>query len=645
MWPQFSVELVEINTVARRRASSPFHTSTVVAGKSVFEICRKGKVDFTGSLKQYLLAPDINNTRQTGDRSFIAVAILTIVKAEKEVKMVFISTITAFLMTAFSLAELGDGFGMFFDMYLLGMGWTETSVIISGILRGVVDLSLKGFVGDIIDKTHRDRRIFLGAASLAVAASSCMVFFVNGADDVDKAIVYIVRSLESVALAFLGPAFGAVTLSAFGPELFDKMQVQRELVSHAGSILSAALSGVVAWYMYPNIQILFLLPTIFAMSAIFFVRFIPRGDPLMGRGFHATTEKRDEQGCVVDTHKDEPEPEAASYWDVFLDKRILWIIVADIFHVLAEANVGLVFNETLADVGTYSSNNVYDDDVAEYANYSNTNGDDDGNEAVMSRNAIPLLATAGSAAQIVMIAGTFLVGYLTEKGWGRKPFYVAHLCVHPVRVALLLVCLYTNAGNAWLVSTEFVGGLTGAFGIVNAFMRADILFGSGRFNVVGTFYAVGNNFALDIWQSHDFILLSSVDGFQATIRGIAATSSSYIGAYILENNGPITALMISFWIAIIPPIIGAIFVPETLGMRQVDFNEEKNEEKIQRALSREEDGGGLGGKILSMLSGDYEDFADTDSSKGHDDYVEMTKNESTAIPEKGEPKKSNGELV
>jgi MFS family permease len=103
----------------------------------------------------------------------------------------------------------------------------------------------------------------------------------------------------------------------------------------------------------------------------------------------------------------------------------------------------------------------------------------------MSRNAIPLLATAGSAAQLVMIVGTFIVGYLTAKGWGRKPFYVAHLCVHPIRVALLILCLYTNASSAWLVSTEFVGGLTGAFGIVNAFMRADILFGSGRFNVVG----------------------------------------------------------------------------------------------------------------------------------------------------------------
>mmetsp|Transcript_43789 Transcript_43789/g.105629 ORF Transcript_43789/g.105629 Transcript_43789/m.105629 type:complete len:531 (-) Transcript_43789:838-2430(-) len=530
--------------------------------------------------------------------------------------MVFISTITAFLMTAFSLAELGDGFGMFFDMYLLGLGWSETSVIVSGILRGIVDFSLKGIVGDIIDKTTHDRRVFLGGAALAVALSSCMVFVVNGADDIDKAIVYIVRSLESIALSFLGPAFQAVTLAAFGPELFDKMQVQRELVSHAGSIVSAALSAVVAWYMYPNIQVLFLLPAVFAVSAIYFVRYIPRGDPLMGRGFHGTTEKRDEQGCVVDTHKDEPEPEAASYWDVFSDRRILWLTVADVFHVLAEANVGLVFNETLADVGTYSSANtgeVYDDDLAEYMEYQN------GDDAVMSRNAIPLLATAGSAAQVVMIAGTFLVGYLTEKGWGRKPFYVAHLCVHPVRVALLLLCLYTNAGSAWLVSTEFVGGLTGAFGIVNAFMRADILFGSGRFNVV--------------------------DGFQATIRGIAATSSSYIGAYILQNNGPMTALSISFCIAIIPPIIGAVFVPETLGMRQVDFNEEKKEEKIQLALSREEDGDeGLGGRLLSMLSGDYEDNAsprNTSEPAAHENYTELSNIPSSGSGSQG----SNRELV
>lgn len=491
-----------------------------------------------------------------------------------------VSTLSAFLLTAFSLAELGDGFGAFFDIYLLGLGWTETAVILSGILRGVVDLSLKGVVGDIIDKTTSfDRRIYLGVASLAIAASSCMVFAVNGSEGIDKAIVFCVRAMESVALAFLGPAFAAITLSAFGPELFDKMQVQKELVSHAGSILSAVLSGLLAWYMYPNIEVVFLLPTLFAISTIFFVRQIPRGDPLMGRGFHGTTEKRDEEGCVVDTHKDEPPPKAATYWDVFSDRRIVWIIVADVFHVLAEANVGLVFNELLAGVGSYTNNDDGDNNNNNNNRDDDAGDDDSGLSAVMSRSAIPLMATAGCLAQIVMIAGTWLVGYLTDRGWGRKPFYVLHLSIHPIRVALILLCIWTDAGSAWMASTELVGGLTGAFGVVNAFMQADILFGSGRFNVV--------------------------DGFRATIRGVAATSSAYVGACILQNHGPSVALVISFFIAIIPPVIGYIFVPETLGMRQIDFVQEKTEEKIHRAMSKEQGESSGFGYILMSFSGDH----------------------------------------
>ena len=163
-------------------------------------------------------------------------------------------------------------------------------------------------------------------------------------------------------------------------------------------------------------------------------------------------------------------------------------------------------------------------------------------------------------AQIVMIAGTWGVGHLTARGWGRKPFYIAHLCVHPIRVVLILLCMWTNAGKGWLASTELVGGLTGALGVVNQFMRADIVFGSGRFNVV--------------------------DGYIATIRGVAAVSSQYIGALILEDRGPFVALSISFVIAVIPPIIGYIFVPETLGMRERDFKEEKAEERLLRAKGK-----------------------------------------------------------
>mmetsp|Transcript_3469 Transcript_3469/g.5096 ORF Transcript_3469/g.5096 Transcript_3469/m.5096 type:complete len:140 (+) Transcript_3469:115-534(+) len=78
-----------------------------------------------------------------------------------------------------------------------------------------------------------------------------------------------------------------------------------------------------------------------------------------------------------------------------------------------------------------------------------------------------------------------------------------------------------------------------------------------------------------------------IDGVQATIRGIFATSSSLIGAYILQYNGPMVSLGISFVISVIPPIVGAIFVPETLGMREVDFKEEKQHDNLQRAVKKD----------------------------------------------------------
>jgi hypothetical protein len=66
-----------------------------------------------------------------------------------------------------------------------------------------------------------------------------------------------------------------------------------------------------------------------------------------------------------------------------------------------------------------------------------------------------------------------------------------------------------------------------------------------------------------------------------------------------------TALGISFVIAIIPPIIGAVFVPETLGMRQIDFNEEKKEEKLQSAVSMEiEEEVSSYGYVVTSFSGE-----------------------------------------
>ena len=46
---------------------------------------------------------------------------------------------------------------------------------------------------------------------------------------------------------------------------------------------AAALAGLVAYLMYPNIKSCFLVIAVSALSAIFFVGFLPEGDKLMVR--------------------------------------------------------------------------------------------------------------------------------------------------------------------------------------------------------------------------------------------------------------------------------------------------------------------------------------------------------------------------
>ena len=59
----------------------------------------------------------------------------------------------------------------------------------------------------------------------------------------------------------------------------------------------------------------------------------------------------------------------------------------------------------------------------------------------------------------------------------------------------------------------------------------------------------------------------------------------------MAQYGRMVALVFSFVFAVIPPLIGWWFVPETLGMRDIDFNKEKYEEKLiklQQTMSQDE---------------------------------------------------------
>jgi hypothetical protein len=101
---------------------------------------------------------------------------------------------------------------------------------------------------------------------------------------------------------------------------------------HIGSVVAAILAGSVAFLSYTDIKYCFLVISFAALLAIFFVQYLPQGDPLMGRGFmgkvamdehgHIERLESDESTVAVDNHareEDKGPPEASSYMEVFSD--------------------------------------------------------------------------------------------------------------------------------------------------------------------------------------------------------------------------------------------------------------------------------------------------------------------------------------
>lgn len=431
----------------------------------------------------------------------------------------------AFLLVAFSLGQLGDGLNIFQGVYLVGIGWNEGSVGIALSLMGLTSLIIQPWAGDLVDKATIDRRLFLVAASVVTALSASAILLVHEGNK-DHMLIFVTKTVEGVASCFIAPCLAALTLAAFGPHHFDTVMASNIFWGHAGTFFAAILAGFVAYVLYPNIKYCFLVIGGSALVAIVFLKYVPQGDPLMGRGFQGKV-AMDEHGHLESLVNEEPKnvtensespsnpPVASDYWEVFSDTKTCILCLTGFFFHFANANVLLVLGELMSTGG---------------------GGGDDA-----PRKAIPLTAGAIILAQCTMAVATWIGDRLTLAGVGRKPLFIMGLASLPIRCALII--LWKDAGAAWLLSTQILDGLGGGFfGLLHPYLVADIAFGTGRFNVLM--------------------------GVTASCFGLGATFSNSMGQWVAQEFGHIASLAGSFIISIVPVMLFTL-MPETKGRRGV----------------------------------------------------------------------------
>jgi MFS family permease len=150
----------------------------------------------------------------------------------------------------------------------------------------------------------------------------------------------------------------------------------------------------------------------------------------------------------------------------------------------------------------------------------------------------PLLPLVGQkciiAAQAIMLPIALLVGR-TADTWGRKPILLIGFGILPIRAVL-----YTFSDDAtWLIGVQLLDGIgAGIFGAITPLVLADLMRGTGRYNLA--------------------------QGTVAMLQGVGASTSGLVAGLLVDHFGYATAFLEAAVAASLAFAVLLTLMPETV---------------------------------------------------------------------------------
>ncbi|MBV9395449.1 MAG: MFS transporter [Methylobacteriaceae bacterium] len=384
----------------------------------------------------------------------------------------------------FLLADVRGALGPYLNVYLVTeQHWSQSAIGLVTTVGGYLGLIGQTPTGALIDSTHRKRGLIivaltvlgLGAVSIYAAPSFWSVMIAN-------AVIALVGDI-------FGPAVAALTLGLVARRALARRLGRNSAFDHAGNVAIAALAGLVGWAF--SQRSVFLLVPVFAGLAALAVLSIPAGaiDHERARGADAAGSESGADGHV-------------SGLAVLFACRPLLVYAgcALLFHFANAPLLPLV-----------------------------------GQKLAMSHKdfATAMMSACIIAAQFIMIIVAMIVGRTADR-WGRRPILLIGFAILPIRA-----WLYTVSDAApWLIGVQLLDGLgAGIFGAITPLVVADLMRGTGRYNIA--------------------------QGAVATLQGIGASTSGLVAGMIVDRAGYGAAFLTLAAAAAVAFTALAIGMPET----------------------------------------------------------------------------------
>ena len=381
----------------------------------------------------------------------------------------------------FLLADVRGALGPYLNVFLVTQQhWTQASVGLVTMTAGWIGLTVQAPIGAAIDAT-RAKRALVVLSLLVLATGAVTIFAVP-----TFWMVMLASSGIAVVGDVFGPAVAAITLGIYGHAHLARRMGRNSAFDHAGNVVIAAAAGAVGWAF--SQRAVFLLVPIFAVLSTVAVLSIPAAaiDQERARGAGESTEGQQKLSGLT----------------VLLTCRPLLVYAgcAMLFH-FANAPLLPLVGQKLA---------------AAHLEWGT---------AMMSSCII--------AAQAIMLPVAILVGH-TADTWGRKPILLVGFGILPVRAML-----YTLSDDtSWLIGVQLLDGIgAGIFGAITPLVLADLMRGTGRYNVA--------------------------QGVVAMTQGIGASTSGVVAGLVVDHFGYSAAFLEGAAAAGIAFVSLVVMMPET----------------------------------------------------------------------------------
>ncbi len=390
------------------------------------------------------------------------------------------------------LADVRDGVGPYLAIFLIATHhWNEGDVGIVMSVAGIAGVIAQTPAGALVDYSkHKRWLIAIGSTLIAISCLAMVVW-------TTMPVIIVAQVGVGVAASVIGPAVAAITLGLVGRRKLDRRVGRNESFNHAGNVVAAAAAGLLGHFV--GREWIFYLVAAMAVAAIFSVFAIKESEIN-----HEVARGADKENKDVDTE----ESTMAGIKAILSDKRVIAFAASVVLFHFANAAMLPLVGQALAQ-GTTSGASLY-------------------------------MSACIIAAQLVMIPTTAWAGGAAQT-WGRKSVFLIAFIVLPIRGVL-----YTLTDNPYfLVSVQILDGIAGGiFGVVTLIMIADLMRGTGRFNLA--------------------------QGAIGTATGIGASLSVLVTGFIVTRAGYNAAFLTLAAVALVALAVFWFFVPETKDATEPD---------------------------------------------------------------------------